>query len=662
MRPRAEALAAPVVLGLIVGGTAVMPSGQTRPDYPIQPASFTHVHVSDSFWAPRIETNRAVTIPFIWKKNEETGRIDNFAVAGKLAAGQFRGQRYNDTDVFKTIEGTAYSLRVHPDPALDEYLDEVIRKIGAAQERDGYLFTARTIDPAHPQPGIGDTRYSNEPVSHELYNSGHLYEAAVAHFEATGKRTLLEIAIRNADLVGRTFGPERQKGYPGHQGIEMGLVRLYRVTGDARYLELAAYFINQRGPDVPLFQYPPGSRFAVYNDPVQIQAHKPVLEQEEAVGHAVRAVYMYSGIADVAALMKNARLLAAVTRLWDNVVSKKIYLTGGVGAKHDGESFGANYELPNASAYNETCAAIGNVFWNHRMFLLSGDARYLDVLERTLYNGLIAGVSLDGKAFFYTNPLQSDGQFKFNQGSTVRAPFFDVACCPGNICRFLPSVPGYVYATGGDRVYVNLFIGGESDLEVAGRRVRIRQETRYPWDGTVKLVLQPAARSAFEVNIRIPGWARDEPLPGGLYRFAGADSHSAASILVNGGQVRVDLERGFARLRRTWSAGDQIELRLPMPVRRVFAHASVTDDTGKVALVRGPIVYAVEGIDNGGHLPDFALTDNANLDSEWRPDLLNGVVVIHGRVGTRQFTAIPYYAWANRGAGEMAVWLKREPK
>ncbi len=547
---------------------------------------------------------------------------------------------------------------MHPDPALDAYLDGVIRKVAAAQEPDGYLFTARTADPSHPQPGIGETRWSNLPVSHELYNAGHLYEAAVAHFQATRKRTLLDVALRNADLVVRTFGPDRLRAYPGHQEIEMGLVKLYRVTGDAKYLRLANYFLDQRGHDVDRIQYPPGSRFAIYNDPVQVQAHEPVLAQTEAVGHAVRAMYMFAGMADIAALTASDAYRGAIDRLWDNVVSKKLYLTGGVGARHDRESFGAAYELPNRTAYNETCAAIGNVFWNHRMFLLSGDGRYVDVLERVIYNGLISGVSLEGNAFFYPNPLESDGKYKFNQGTLGRAPWFDVACCPGNICRFIPSLPGYVYATRGDALYVNLFVGGSAEVRLANGPVTVRQETRYPWDGVVSITLEPPSRSSFEVAVRIPGWARGEPLPGGLYRYA--DRHDEpAGVKVNGVGVPADPVQGFVRIRRAWTRGDRIEVTLPMPVRRVLALDAVAEDAGKVALVRGPLVYCAEGVDNGGRALDLGLPDAAPLSVAWRPDLLKGVVVVTAKAGGRTLVAIPYYAWAHRGIGEMAVWLQR---
>jgi DUF1680 family protein len=652
---------------------APAPGGEAeKKDYPITPVPFTKVKVADSFWLPRIETNRAVTIPFLFKKNEETGRLDNFAIAGGLIKGKYRGERYNDTDVYKPIEGASYSLMVHPDPELDRTLDSMIAKIAAAQEPDGYLFTARTSDPAHPQPGIGPERWVEETVSHELYNAGHLYEAAVAHFLATGKRSLLDVAIKNADLVASVFGPDRRHGFPGHQEIELALVKLYRVTGNEKYLALAKYFLDQRGREVKLTQYPPGNRFAIYNEPEQIQAHKPVLEQDEAVGHAVRLTYMASGMADIAAITGDPAYLGAVERLWTNVVEKKMYLTAGVGSRHDRERFGEDYELPNLTGYLETCASIGMAFWNQRMFLLTGDAWYVDIMERAMYNGILAGVSLDGRAFFYGNPLESDGKFRFNQGQLGRAPFFGTACCPGNISRFLPSMPGYIYAVRGDVLYVNLFVQGEGTADVGGRKVTLKQETRYPWDGSVRITIEPEATSAWTLLLRIPGWARDEAVPGGLYRFAD-NLKEKPTLKVNGKAVVLALDKGFARVRRDWKKGDVIELNLPMPVRRVVAHEAVKDDAGKVALERGPLVYCAEWPDNGGRVLNLALPEGRPLRAEFQPDLLNGVAVIKGEATAaakdpdgqtaakkQPFLAIPYYAWAHRGPGEMAVWLPRK--
>jgi DUF1680 family protein len=628
-------------------------------DYPVKPVPFTAVHFSDGFWLPRIEVNRSVTIPFAFEKCEETKRVYHFERAAAVLRGEPLadksppGYPFDDSDVYKVIEGAAYTLSVKPDPKLEAYLDALIAKIAAAQEPDGYLYTTRTIDPEHPHPWAGTKRWELEQDdSHELYNLGHLYEAAAAHYQATGKRTLLDVALRTADLLDRTFGPGKQKTWPGHQITEMGLVKLYRVTGDARYLGLARFLLDARGPE--------GSTHArAYN-----QSHQPVVEQKEAVGHAVRASYMYSGMADVAALTGEAAYVGALDRIWQDVVGRKLYVTGGIGATSRGEAFGLGYELPNMSAYNETCAAIGNDFWNHRLFLLHADARYLDVMERTLYNGLLSGVSLDGRSFFYPNPLESSGQHQ-------RSPWFGVACCPSNINRFLASVPGYVYAQAGDRIYVNLFVASTGEVKLdGGRAVTLTQETRYPWDGTVRVTVAPNAPARFALHIRVPGWARNEPVPSDLYRFTDTSSEPV-TLRVNGVPVALNLDKGFARVERLWKRGDSVELAFPMPVRRVAAHEKVEADRGRVALQRGPLVYAAEWPDNpGGRVRNLLLPDDSALSSEFRPDLLNGVQVVKARAVAlaydeagqlrrhdQELALIPYFAWANRGPGEMTVWI-----
>jgi hypothetical protein len=629
-------------------------------DYPVKPVPFTSVHVNDVFWAPRIETNRTVSIPFAFQKCVESGRIDNFERAAAVLRGETLqntkppGYPFDDTDPYKVIEGASYSLSVHPDPQLEAYVDSLIAKIAAAQEKDGYLYTTRTINPVSPHRWAGNQRWILEGVdSHELYNLGHLYEAAVAHFQATGKRTLHDVALKTADLLDRTFGPGKQSIWPGHQITEMGLAKLYRVTGDQRYLNLARFMIDERGPNTIQ-----GSG-RTYN-----QSHQKVIDQTEAVGHAVRATYMYSGIADVAALTGESSYVSAIDRIWENVAGKRIYITGGVGASGAGEAFGRNYELPNMSAYCETCAAIGNDFWNHRLFLLHGDAKYIDVMERTLYNGLISGVSLDGKGFFYPNPLESNGQHQ-------RSPWFGVACCPGNITRFMASVPGYVYAQQGDTIYVNLFVNSNADVKLdSGRTVRIVQETRYPWDGRVKMTLTPDRSGSFTVNVRLPGWARNEAIPSDLYRFADRIADPVV-LKVNGSPAAQTVNHGYFALARTWKKGDSIELTLPMPVRRVVSHDLVEANRGRVALQRGPIVYCAEWPDNpGGKVRNLMLPDSNLLTAEFRPDLLGGVEVIkgkavslaydaEGKVNSREqdFMAIPYYAWANRGRGQMMVWV-----
>ena len=619
-------------------------------DYPITPVAFTGVTFDDRFWLPRLTTNREVTIPYDFRKCEETGRIDNFAKAAGLMAGPHEGIFFNDSDVFKVVEGAAYSLSLHPDSELDAYLDDLIAKIAGAQEDDGYLYTARTIDPEAMDPEReGLTRWSNLRVNHELYNVGHLYEAAVAHHQATGKRTLLEVAIRNAELIDSVFGPGKIRDVPGHEEIEIGLAKLYRATGERRYLELAKFFLDLRGqPDR-------GNLQANYDNPGSTQDHLPVTEQREAVGHAVRAGYLYSGMADIAALTGDQAYIDALGALWTNVVARRMYLTGGIGARHHGEAFGDDYELPNAEAYAETCAAVANTLWNHRMFLLHGDAKYLDVLERTLYNGFLSGISLQGNTFFYANPLSSDGEWPFNvRTGAVRYPWFECSCCPTNVARLLPSLPGYAYAHRDGDLYVNLYVAGTATVVTAAGGVTLTQDTDYPWSGAVKLTVDPPAESAFTLRLRIPGWARGEPVPSDLYRHLDA-SGAAPSLQVNGAPADLELDRGFAVVRRHWRPGDVVELDLPMPVRRVVSHEGVAGNRGRVAVERGPLVYCAEGADNGGTALELTLPDAAVLTAEHDAGLLGGVTTI--RAGS--ITLIPYYAWSHRGAGEMTVWLQR---
>lgn len=630
-------------------------SAKQTADYPYRPVPFTKVKFTDTFWQNRIETNRTVTIPFAFKKCEQTHRIDNFKIAAGLMEGRWEGQfGFNDTDPYKIIEGASYGLMVKPDAEMDAYLDELIGYIAAAQEEDGYLYTAWTAQARRGGRKItccyDQERWDNLPSSHELYNAGHMYEAAVAHWLATGKRSFLDVAIRNADLICKVFGPGRHEGVPGHQEIEVGLVKLYRATGDGKYLKQAKWFLDQRGRG--------GHRDAY------MQSHKPVVEQTEAVGHAVRAGYMYSGMADVAALTGDADYLKAIDAIWDNVANKKLYVTGGVGARHQGEAFGEEYELPNASAYCETCANIANVYWNHRMFLLHGESKYIDVMERSLYNSVISGVSLDGTRFFYPNPLESDGHYE-------RSEWFGCACCPGNITRFLASVSGYAYAVRGREIYVNLFGQSEATLEAAGQSVRITQQTEFPWDGRVLLDIQPEAdERAFVLKIRIPDWATDEFSSSALYSFT-EPLEEEVVIAVNGRPISYTTEKGYAVLDRTWKPGDTVRVDLPMPIRRIVCDRRVRDNVGKIALQRGPLVYCLEWPDvEGGKVLDLMMPKEAPLEADSRPDLLGGVVVLRGiaveqadsdagerKKIIRRFEAIPYYAWAHRGKGQMAVWI-----
>jgi len=638
---------------------------QTPVDYAIKGIPFNTVSLNDGFWLPKIEINRTITIPSSFQKCEETGRVENFILASGAKKGKFLTvYPFDDTDIYKTIEGAAFSMTVHPDKALDRYVDSLIAIVAAAQEPDGYLYTARTIDPAHPHDWSGSERWVKESeLSHELYNSGHLFEAAAAHFIATGKSNLLNIALKNANLLVQVFGPGKRDDAPGHEIVEMGLVRLYRITGEKKYLDLAKFFIDCRG------KIPNSKQFYSQN-------HIPFVQQTEAVGHAVRAAYLYAGVADVAALTGNKEYIDAIDKIWENTVTKKFYITGGIGALHAGEAFGADYELPNLTAYNETCAAIANVYWNYRMFLLHGDAKYIDVLERSLYNNVISGIGLDGKTFFYPNPLESNAKYAFNYGNKLsREPWFDCSCCPTNLCRFMASVPGYIYAQKQEDIYVNLFIGSKTTFKLQKTSVVLSQQSNYPWEGNVSIQVNPTKKTDFSLCLRIPGWARNQPVPGDLYRYV-ASTPEEIVVKVNGKAVAYTTREGYAVISRQWKKGDKVEYTLPMNIHRVEANEKVKDDRGKIAIERGPVVYCLEGIDNNNNLNTIILPDNAPLSVKFQPAKLNGINEISGEaivleiatdglsVQTKKqpFTAIPYYAWSNRGINQMKVWLPRKVK
>lgn len=644
-----------ILAGCLAGNSLFAQKEQLKHGYPIDPVPFTSVKVSDSFWGQRLKASREVTIPLAFSKCEETGRYRNFELAAHPSdTTKVTGYSFDDTDVYKTIEGASYSLQTYPDKQLAHYMDSVLDIVAAAQEPDGYLYTARTMNPKHPHEWAGSKRWEKvEELSHEFYNLGHMVEGAIAHYQATGSRKFLDIAIRYADCVCREIGDGEGQvvRVPGHQIAEMALAKLYLVTGDQKYLDQAKFFLDKRGYT---------SRKDEYS-----QAHKPVVEQDEAVGHAVRAAYMYAGMADVAALTGDTSYVHAIDRIWDNIVSKKLYITGGIGATNQGEAFGKNYELPNMSAYCETCAAIGNVYVNYRLFLLHGDAKYYDVLERTLYNGLISGVSLDGGGFFYPNPLESMGQHQ-------RQPWFGCACCPSNICRFIPSLPGYVYAVKDNQVYVNLFMGNEAELKVGGKKVILHQETRYPWDGHVTLTVDKNAAGTFVMKIRIPGWVRNQVVPSDLYTYSDG-KRPGYSVKVNGEAVTSALEQGYFTIERKWKKGDRVELQLDMEVRTVKANGKVEADRGRMAVERGPIVYCAEWPDNSFNVLSLLMNQHPQFEVVERPDLLYGLNQIKTPVQTLEYdeqgrlvvkdqelTLIPYYAWAHRGPGNMAVWLPSE--
>lgn len=638
-------------------------------DYPYTAVPFTQIQLSDQFWLPRIKVNHTVTIPASFERCESTGRVRNFEMAAAQSGKFCTTFPFDDTDIYKTIEGASFSLSLFPDKQLETYIDTLIDKVSKAQEADGYLYTARTINPAQPHAWAGPNRWEKErELSHELYNSGHLYEAAAAHFAATGKKNLLNIALKNADLVCQVFGKDKLHVAPGHQVVEMGLVKLYRITGKKEYLETAKFFIEERG------HY--NGYDTKSNDPwrngAYWQDHIPVVQQREAIGHAVRAGYLYAAVADVAALTGDSLLLHAVDSIWQNLVSKKLYVQGGAGAVSSGERYGNNYELPNGTAYNETCAAIANVYWNQRMFQMHGDAKYMDVLEKILYNGLISGVGLDGKSFFYTNAMQVTNSFNHSALERERAGWFECSCCPTNMTRLLPSVPGYMYAQRGSDVYVNLFINSKASLSINTKQVSIEQKNNYPWDGDLQFVITPAKGELnFALKMRIPGWAQQVAIPSDLYRFVQANT-APVQLFVNGTAVPLSLEKGYAVLQRNWKKGDVVSLKLPMDVQRVAANNQLIENAGKVALQRGPLMYCAEWADNNGRAANLILPAQASFTSSWAPAMLNGVMLLKSTVNavqingsnvqtvTQPFVAIPYYAWANRGKGEMMLWLPEQ--
>ncbi|MBO4462714.1 MAG: glycoside hydrolase family 127 protein [Prevotella sp.] len=636
--------------------------------YPITPVPFTQVKVTPgTFWGQRLQASRDVTVPLAFSKCESEGRYKNFDNAAahlKDPSKVFKvngvGYSFDDTDPYKTLEGAAYILQTYPDKQLEAYCDSVIDIIGKAQEPDGYLYTARTQNPADPHHWAGDRRWvKEEDLSHELYNLGHMVEGAVAYWQATGKRKFLDIACRYADVACKEVGPNpgQMCVVPGHQIAEMAMARLYLATGQQRYLDFAKFLLDYRG------------KTQIKND--YSQSHLPVVDQDEAVGHAVRAAYMYAGMADVAALTGDEGYIRAIDNIWDNIVQKKLYITGGIGATASGEAFGKNYELPNMSAYCETCAAIGNVYVNYRLFLLHGDSKYYDVLERTLYNGLISGVSLEGNGFFYPNPLESMGQHQ-------RQAWFGCACCPSNICRFIPSLPGYVYAVREERgipaVYVNLFLSNSSTLNVGGKKVALSQKTNYPWDGDIEISIDKTALSKeMTLQIRIPGWVRSQVVPSDLYTYSD-NKRLGYTISVNGNPVHaIDLERGYFSITRKWKKGDKVQIHFDMEPRTVRANNKVAADRGMVSIERGPLVYCAEHPDNNFDImgalinqePQFTLgkgeiagTPVVTLTTDAQSLNFNK----QGKLETQDqsLTLIPYYAWCHRGSGKMRVWLPQD--
>ena len=606
----------------------------------LRPVPLGAVRLADSFWEPRRRINREVTLPSQYRRCEETGRIDNFRRGAGMTRKPFQGRFYNDSDVANWVEACAYSLAEAPEPEIERLVELVIAEIAEAQEPDGYLNTHFTFEQA-------GERWANLRDKHELYCAGHLIQAAVAHHRATGHRTLLEVAIRLADHICRTFGPEGRPGTCGHQEIELALVELYRLTGEARYLVQARLFIDRRGQQPPLIGGSP------YH-----QDHAPFRTLSEVVGHAVRMVYYCCGAADVAAEAEEPEYRAALERLWGNMVHRRMYVTGGIGSRYEGEAFGADFELPNDRAYAESCAAIGSAMWNWRMLQLTGEARFTDVLENALYNGMLPGLSLDGEQYFYQNPLADTGKHR-------RTPWFECSCCPPNLARMLASLPAYFCSTSERGLWLHLYAESTIEVELGGEILRLRQETRYPWESVITLLVEAAPEAECSLFLRIPGWCQ----------------HAWLRVIGEEGCLQPD-SGSYVEVRRKWQTGDVVRLVLPMPATRIESHPYVAPNVGRVALRRGPLIYCVEQADLGADPRDLVLPPDAELTATWEPELLGGVTMLHAPALLREdstpwagdlyrpagtpappardveLRAVPYYAWANREPGGMAVWLR----
>ena len=627
--------------------------------YRLSPADMKCVKVTGGFWLPRVETNRIATVRCDLDRCEETGRIDNFRKAARREKQTFKGIPYDDSDVFKVIEGAAYTLATHPDPALDRELDELIGWISKAQEPDGYLYTARTLGMEKAEGFkfahmMGAERWSNTGASHEFYNMGHMIEAGVAHWQATGKRAFLDVATKAADMMDRTFGngPGQIRRVPGHEEIELALCRLYEATGERRYLHLAKRLLDFRGN-------------CDDDRRVGMQNHMPLRLQYEAVGHAVRAGYLYSAMADVVALLNDDAYRRSLELLWVDVVGRKMHLTGGIGSHHRfiipilghiGEGFGFSYDLPNETAYLETCAAIANALWQRRMFLASGDAKYMDVFERIIYNGFLSGVSFSGTEFFYPNPLASKGGY-------ARKAWFDTSCCPVNVVRFIPQIAPFAYSTEGNTAYVNLFIESEASLALDGGKVQLSQKTAYPWEGTSELTVKPEIEGRrFAIKVRVPGWARGTPVAGALYAQTVPSRLSDVAVTVNGEPVGLALDKGYATIDREWKAGDRVEVRMPLDVKQIRASDKVEADRGRLAVERGPVVWCAEGVDNSGKALGIAIEPGAKFSAkpiEIASNALTAFETVDAATGA-PVTLVPYFSWCHRGAGEMQTWFRTE--
>jgi len=623
--------------------SALAQSGITKLD----PVSFSEVTITDNFWKPKLEKIATSTIPvMIYQTEVATGRIRNYEKVARNQNEKHEGIYYDDSDVYKALEAIAYSLKNHSDKTLELKAEEWIDKIAAAQEEDGYINTFYSLS------GLGN-RWT-DMKKHEDYCAGHLMEAGVAYYQTTGKRKLLDVAIKMADHIDETFRKPNRPWVAGHEEIELALVKLYKVTDDKKYLELSDWFLDQRGHG-----HGKGGNW----DPKYAQDDVPVKGQKEITGHAVRAMYLYSGAADVAAAKNDAGYLNAMKTVWKDVVYRNMYITGGIGSSGSNEGFSVDFDLPNENAYSETCASVGMVFWNQRMNVLEGDSKYIDVLERSMYNAALDGLSLEGSRFFYGNPLASSGQHS-------RSEWFGTACCPSNISRLVASVGDYIYAKSEDAIWVNLFIGSKTKFQMGNVEVPVEMTTNYPLDGVINLTLNPDQKTRFVLKMRLPGWAKDEPVPGGLYLFDGK-SKEVFTLLLNGKPVPYTEENGYLKIGREWEKGDKIQYSLPMEVRKLVSREEVSANADRIAIQRGPLVYCVEGADNNGKVWNILIPENADfkviefkvLDEKVMAVQADMTVMSGSEDGknlrseTKKITAIPYYTWANRGQNEMQVWL-----
>jgi DUF1680 family protein len=661
-------LIAPLLASLIAA------TAGSAADYPLKPVPFNEVEMTSDFWRPRLITQRNTLVPFAFERTQPG--VEHLKAARDFLAGKtveaHRAHRFIDSDLYKVMEGAAYLLQLRRDPDLEARLDELANVIAAAQEGNGYLYPSHTTGAGAAKNMMGDAPYTFIVHSHELYNVGHLYEAAIAYYQATGKDKLLRVAEKSAQHINEVIfvgDPDYNGGKPvlqapGHQELELALVKLYRVTGNKLYLDMARKFLEIRG-----VTYVPDGEGVM--SPTYAQQHAPVTEQTEAVGHAVRATYLYSAMADVGALTAEPGYGAALDRIWGDITNTRMHITGGLGAVHGIEGFGPQYELPNADAFNETCAAVGNVLFNYRMFLLHKDAKYLDVAEVALLNNVLAAVNLEGNRFFYVNPLESDGKYPFNHGTAGRAPWFGTACCPSNLARLVPQIPGMTYATDNRDLYITFFAESRTEVQMNGVRVGLEQKTAYPNDGEISVAINPASPTKFRLLLRIPTWARDRFVPGELYRYADSSSEPVR-LAINGAEIEANVEKGFASIDRQWTAGDRVVLNLPMPVRVNECHPAVEANQNRIAFTRGPFVLCAEAVDNGGFtqrflfdkLPDTSRSTATISTIDSGSFLSVGVparaLTKDGETESAELTLIPYYAWNNRGTGAMSVWFPRD--